>query len=341
MKSARSVAHLVPYSVTFPLANHNGRYDWVIDLATRQAAAGIAVTIYSNPTSHMDIPGVLWKSVDGTFDDRTTANRTLLLHALQDENIDIFHSHYDSLHYTVADTTQKPIVFTQHWWPNEETIARATNYQGTNVWAVPPTRFMLDFDTKHLIQTKGCIYHGIDTSKFQFLGEPKSERLLFVGRIAPEKNLPIAIAVARRANLPLDIIGKVADKNLPYWESLQPSIDGELICYLGPKSADELVHYYNKAQAVIFPSDIQEPFGLVAIESQACGTPILMKRGGSRDELVDNGKTGYVCDSEEEFAAAAVPAKTISSQDCVSFAQRFDVAAMVTNYSQLYEDLLS
>ncbi|MEJ0072531.1 MAG: glycosyltransferase [Candidatus Saccharibacteria bacterium] len=341
MKPACSVAHLTPYSITFPLDHHNGRYDWVIDLATRQAAAGLAVTIYSNPASYIDIPGVSWKSIEGSYDDTATANRTLLLEALRDQSVDIYHSHYDNLHYTVSDATAKPIVFTQHWWPTEETIASAKSHPSPNVWAVPPTHFMLDFDKQHGIRTKGCIYHGIDLTAFRPARNARSDRLLFVGRIAPEKNLPVAIEAAKRAGLPLDIIGKVAPKNRSYWDGLQASIDGEQIRYLGPKSPRELIGHYGSARAVIFPSDIHEPFGLVAIESQACGTPVLMQRGGSRAELVIDGKTGYLCDTADEFAAAALKSKDISAEDCVSFAKRFDVNRMAAEYLELYEQLLA
>ena len=164
---------------------------------------------------------------------------------------------------------------------------------------------------------------------------------MFVGRISPEKNLPIAIAAAQKAKLPLDVIGKVATKNEQYWQNILQTIDGKQICYLGEKSSTELLHYYNEARAVIFPSDINEPFGLVAIEAQACGTPIIMQRGGSRGELVSEDKTGYLCDSVDEFADAATKSSDIVPKDCVAFAQKFDVTNMAEAYTRLYCELLS
>ena len=155
-----SIAHLVPYSIVFPLSRHSGRYGWMIDLVARQAASGMHVTVYSNPASRIDIPGVTCKSVSGAFTDSASANRELLVHSLQDATIDIYHSHFDNLHYMVAGATKKPIIYTQHWWPTKETIAKAQTYEAANVWAVPPTKYMLELDRQYDIKTKGFIYHG-------------------------------------------------------------------------------------------------------------------------------------------------------------------------------------
>lgn len=343
MNNSLTVAHVVPYSVTFPLGQHNGRYDWVISLATRQARNGLGVVIYSNPASFMKIPGITWRSVTGSFADApiaSTANLGILRQAFSDTDIDVYHSHFDNLHYAAASATTRPIIFTQHWWPGEETIASASEFKSPNVWAVPPTRFMYEFDIAHNIRTRGYIYHGIDLSIFHRTDDVKSDRLLFVGRISPEKNLPTAIAAAKKAGLGLDIIGKVAPKNKPYWDQLSDLIDGTQIKYLGSKPVSELVIYYNRAAAVIFPSDIHEPFGLVAIEAQACGTPVLMTRGGSRGELLADGVGGYLCDSVDDFAAAAEDARALSPDDCVAFASGFNINNMVDKYTQLYQQLV-
>lgn len=339
MKNPLTVAHIAPYSITFPLREHNGRYDWLINLVSRQVQYGLKVIIYSNPASRIDIAGVVWRSVPGTFADASAANLSILRQAFSDTDIDIYHSHFDNLHYTLASYTKQPIVFTQHWWPVKDTIAAATRYASPNVWAVPPTKYMLAYDQKHNIQTKGHIYHGIDLNSYCRTTDAKSNRLLFVGRISPEKNLPIAIAAAKSAGLGLDIIGKVAPKNKLYWEQLADSIDGTQIKYLGSMAASDLITYYNRAAAVIFPSDVHEPFGLVAIEAQACGTPVLMARGGSRGELVKEGVSGYLCTSIEDFATAAKDAATLSPDDCVAFAAKFSIDDMVQSYSKLYRQL--
>lgn len=332
------IAHILPYSVTFPLLAHNGRYTWVLDLAKLQTQAGHDVTIYCNPLSSVSGVSIRGIKYPTALTKDNNINTFLLAFS---EHHDIYHSHFDNLHYEVAHNTTRPIVFTQHWWPMADTVSLATAYRGTNVWAVPPTHYMRDYDLSLGIQTKGTIYHGIDLSLFHQADIQKSGRVLSVGRISPEKNLETSIRVAKKANIGMDIIGKVADKNLDYWETLKASIDGDAIRYVGGKSREELVQYYSSAQAVLFPSDTNEPFGLVAIESQACGTPVIMAKGGSRGELVQLDKSGFLCTSDDEYVEAIHKSAHIQASDCRAFAETFDIRQMAVNYELLYTSLLS
>ena len=331
------IAHILPHSVTYPLVVHNARHTWALELAQLQALSGHEVTIYCNPASRIN--AVASRGINTSTGNIKDNNlRTFQLALSQDH--DIYHSHFDNLHYEVATDTRRPIVFTQHWWPGESTLELANTYGGVNVWAVPPTKYMQAYDIAHNIQTNGVIYHGIDLSLFKPTGEHKNGRLLSVGRVSPEKNLETSIRIAKQSNMGMDIIGKVADKNQEYWKTLLKDIDGTHIRYLGPKPRDELAHYYSVAQAVLFPSDINEPFGLVAIESQACGTPIIMARGGSRAELLQEGVTGYLCANDADYVAAARQSSNINSNSCKAFASIFDIHSMAANYETLYRKLL-
>lgn len=330
------IAHIVPNSISFPLTSHNGRYEWVRQLASLQAAKGHEVTVYGGPSSHID--GVVCKTIESPSNDKRTNNIATFHMAFLHEH-DVYHSHFDNLHYQVAGDTKKPIVYTQHWWPDSETV-RLAHLGAANVWAVPPTQFMYDFDSSSGIQSKGYIYHGIDLTIFRPVTTNKSDRLLYVGRISPEKNIDIAISVARKAGVPLDIVGKVSAKNQSYWEKLQPFIDGDMIRYLGQKNHDELVELYSSTAGALFPLEPTEPFGLVAIEAQACGAPVVMKAGGSRGELLQEGVTGFLCETEEEFVKKIHQLYTISSENCVSFAQKFGITAMFDSYQKLYESLI-
>lgn len=331
------IAHIVPNSVKFPLEIHNGRYDWVLQLAQQQVKNGHDVTIYCNPSS--SIPAIHTIGLDSPTEDKNANNSALFKLALDNKH-DIYHSHFDNLQYKEASSTTVPIVFTQHWWPHNETVEIAQLNPG-NVWAVPPTRYMYDFDVRSHILTRGFIYHGIDLEMFKPSRTEKNGRLLFVGRLAPEKNLDIAIKVAQESGIGLDIIGKIVEKHARYWESLEPLIDGKHIRYLGPKTHADLVDYYSAALAVLFPSDVNEPFGLVAIESQACGTPIIMKSGGSRPELLKDNETGFLCTTQADFVSAAHAATQINPHDCRSFAEQFSLQTMAQKYGELYEHLLA
>lgn len=332
------IAHILPASVIFPLSAHNGRYEWVLQLALLQVKNGHDVTVYCNQNARID--GVRTKGIRHLTDDKKSNNKEVFRLALSDDS-DIYHSHFDNLHYEMSHETTKPIVYTQHWWPDENTIQLAQTTSSKNVWAVPPTNYMYEFDTNSGIQSKGFIYHGIDLELFQSSNEGKNRRLLFVGRISQQKNLDIALSTAQRTSVGLDIIGKITQKDQAYWKELQHLVDGDYIRYLGQKNHKELIHYYSSALAVIFPSDISETFGLVAIEAQACGTPIIMKRGGSRGELLEEGLTGFLCETADDFDAAVDGASKLKPIDCTNFAKEFDIRVMAKHYEDLYNDLLA
>lgn len=331
-----NIAHIIPHSITYPLKSHNGRYDWVLQLALLQAKVGHTVTIYGGPDSHID--GLHFAAIPSNSEDKRQNNIDTFRLAFAKDH-DVYHSHFDSLHYEVASETTKPIVATQHWWPSEETVRIAHSFDAANVWAVPPTRDMLRYDAENGIQSKGFIYHGIDLNFFKEVEVERTDRLLFVGRISPEKNLELAITAAKKVHAKLDIIGKIAAKNDAYWQSLQLLIDGEQIRYIGTKNQTELVELYSSARGAILPFEPTEAFGLVAIEAQACGAPVIMKAGGSRSELVEENVTGFLCTTEDEFVAAINSLQTLDRTACRTFAQKFSIDTMVNAYDALYEEV--
>lgn len=332
------IAHIVPASIKFPPNKPNGRYMWVLNLARLQSERGNDVTIFAKEGS-TDNSKIKWRSIPHEVDDRKTNNINITKMALKDASFDIFHSHFDNLHYKVGHLTDTPIVFTQHWWPIEETLKLARSYEGANIWAVPPTKHMLSFNQENGVKSCHFIHHGVDLSFFHQTDIQKNGRLLTVGRISPEKNLELCIEISKKANIGLDIVGKITPKNQTYWEKLLPMIDGIKIVYHGTKSQQELLDYYSAAQAVLFPSNVHEAFGLVAIEAQACGTPVIMTRGGSRGELIDEGHTGFLCESIDEYAKSVHNSAAVNPQDCYAFAKKFDMQLMVDNYQHLYSQL--
>lgn len=329
-----NIAHIIPRSITYPLKLHNGRYDWVRQLALLQTKDGHTVTIYGDPDS--SDPGLSFDGLPEASTDTKQDNLSTFRLAFGNYH-DVYHSHFDNLHYEVAHETSKPLIFTQHWWPTQQTINLAQKTQLSNVWAVPPTNYMYNFDLEKGIRAKDYIYHGIDLNIYRRSTKERTGRMLFVGRISPEKNLESAISAALNTGSGLDIVGKIASKNQAYWDSLQPLIDGVNIRYHGPKTQAELVDFYSTASGVLCPFDTTEAFGLVAIEAQACGTPVIMKRGGSRGELVQEAKTGFLFENEDEFFEAIGKLATLKVDDCAEFARKFDATVMAKKYIQMYK----
>ena len=333
-----NIAHLLPHSAVFPLQKHNGRYEWALRLARIQAAAGHTVTIYAGEGS-TDTSPIMWQTVAVTTNDKKAANLLLLTSALENPVHDIYHSHFDYLHYLVADVTDKPIIVTQHWSPTQIMANAVMLNTKQNVITVPVTDFMKAEDERLNIPTSQRIYHGIDLSLFHPSSE-QNNRLIFVGRIHPSKGVAQAIRYAKAANVPLDIIGKINATENMYWESLADGIDGKQIRYLGPQDQATVAEAFAHAKAFIFPSQVKEAFGQVTIESQAAGTPVIISNVGPSSELVVNGQTGFICETDADYINAIESIDNIHRDECRRFATQFNLSNMVDAYDQLYRSVL-
>src|SRR5690606_22999426 len=118
------------------------------------------------------------------------------------------------------------------------------------------------------------VYHGIPMDSFEF--QPQAGKYLaFLGRISPEKRPDLAIKIAKASGVPLKIAAKIDASDRDYYETLiKPQIDGRYIEYVGEITEAEKSSFLGGALGMVFPIDWPEPFGLAAIESFACGTPV-------------------------------------------------------------------
>lgn len=186
------------------------------------------------------------------------------------------------------------------------------------------------------------IHHGVDLSLYQFR-ERKQEYLCFLGRIAPIKGTHLAIEVAKKTGIPLKIAGEVQPLFQDYFDTqVKPHIDGKFIELVGEvdlKAKNELL---GNSLAMLFPIQWNEPFGLVMIEAMACGTPVLALPGGSVEEVVRDGISGFVCNSLDDMASRATQSlPAIKAQTVRDYCQQyFSLERMVSDYLGLYQQLV-
>jgi glycosyltransferase involved in cell wall biosynthesis len=166
----------------------------------------------------------------------------------------------------------------------------------------------------------------------------RGDYLLFLGRLSPDKGAHHAIAVAKETGLPLKLAGKMRDvEEKEYFESqIRPNL-GWGIEYLGEVSHERKVDLLQNARATLFPIEWEEPFGLVMIESMACGTPVVATRWGAVPEVIEHGVSGIVVDDHGELAAALEQADELDPLACRDYVERrFSAARMVEDYLAAY-----
>ena len=162
--------------------------------------------------------------------------------------------------------------------------------------------------------------------------------------MSPEKRPDRAIRIAKRAGIPLKIAAKVDKVDNAYFrKDILPLIDNSPgVEFIGEINEREKTKFLGEAAALIFPIDWPEPFGLVMIEAMACGTPVMAFRRGAVPEIVEDGITGKVVDSEYE-AVAALPEIVSYDRRAIRqrFEERFTAARMASEYASTYRQLLN
>ena len=189
----------------------------------------------------------------------------------------------------------------------------------------------------------GTIHHGLPEAHLPF-NPSGGDYLAFLGRISPEKRPDRAIEIAKKAGMKLKIAAKVdvADKDY-YDKVVAPLIDGDpLIEFIGEINDAQKPAFLGGAKALLFPIDWCEPFGLVMIESMACGTPVIAWRMGSVPEVLADGVSGYIVNSIDEAVAAVARLDDLSREKVrAHFMAKFTARRMAAHYVGVYERLLA
>jgi UDP-glucose:tetrahydrobiopterin glucosyltransferase len=156
---------------------------------------------------------------------------------------------------------------------------------------------------------------GVDPAIYEYCAEPDNA-LAWLGRISPEKALEDAVAAAERTGIPLKIMGKIQD--VAYWEQIQRDYPTAPIEYLGFLPTHELQQILRTCRGMLMTPRWVEAFGNVAIESLACGVPVIAYRRGGPAEIIEDGKTGFLVepDSVEGLVAAIGRLDEIDRADC-------------------------
>lgn len=256
---------------------------------------------------------------------------------------DIIHNHFNYFGLAMGAYVKTPIVTTYHGdfeTAEKDSGKRALLEKNKHMPFVSISNDQRTHAKTHL-RFVSTVYNAIDIQKFSFSNTP-GNYLVWLGRITDKKGAVEAIQVAKRFGMKIYLAAKidVVDRDF-YLSHVKPLLSKRYAEYVGEIGHAEKVRLLKNAYALVNPIKWNEPFGLVMVEAQATGTPVVAFPRGAAPELVRQGKTGFFARDVQGLADALKKIPNINRQDCrKNVENHFTVQRMVDGYEAAYNKIL-
>ncbi len=338
------IALIAPPMLPVPPPSYAGTERVIAALADALRARGHDITIYAPGDSTWDgrlVPTVensLWKS--GYQGDIGNYMHVAVAKAWADhERFDVIHAHVETFGFLFARHCPTPVLTTLHG--------------RLDAWGIP--ELLVEFDDIPLVAISesqrrwqpeanwvATIHHGLPLEHMPFGAEP-GDYLALVGRVTPEKGIAEAIELAESAGLTLRLAAKVHDEHEVelFDELVKPAVSRGVVDFLGEVGPLERDPLYAGALATVMLGAWPEPFGLVAIESLATGTPVIGRRAGALTETIEHGVDGFLVDDLTEAKLALERVGELDRTEIRRRAlERFTPDRMAAEYESVYREML-
>jgi glycosyltransferase involved in cell wall biosynthesis len=247
---------------------------------------------------------------------------------------DLIHSHYDFMALTYTRLVKTPVLTTIHGFSSPKIMPVYQKYRDGYFVSIS------DSDRSPGLNYLATVYNGIDLSLYP-LQESSGDNLIFLGRIHPEKGVHLAIEVARLSGRRLIIAGIIQDE-VYYRKEVEPHIDDQNICYIGPVGVAGKNELFARGCALLHLNTIPERFGLVLAEANAAGVPVIAIDLGSCREVISDGQTGFLVNTVTEAVRALERIPEINRRACRSRVQQhFSIETMVDGYERVYSTIFN
>lgn len=329
------VALLAPPFLPCPPQGYGGVELMIAELADHLVDLGLDVTLFAHPGSRTRARHFAYEPPsDDSFNflDDIRRAREVVSHLV---DFDVVHNHSVAPLLVEDAIGDRAFVTTAHNLTKGVAIERHASSKFVSISHSQRTSTPVD------VNWVATIYNGVDVARF-VPGEGTDGRyLLHIGAITPHKGTDQAIRIARAADVPLVIAGRVSPRDVDYFEeSIEPHLDGRSVTFVGEVAGQEKVSLYQGALALLFPIRWPEPFGLVMVEAGACGIPVLATPWGSVPEVVVPGITGFVEEDPDQLARLVAHLGDLSPADCrTHVVERFSSRRMAEDYAALYDRL--
>jgi glycosyltransferase involved in cell wall biosynthesis len=248
---------------------------------------------------------------------------------------DVIHSHIDWLHLPLLSSLGAPFLTTLHGRLDLPGLGLMLDR-----FSSAPFVSISDSQRRPLPNARwlATVHHGMPPDLLSFCTQPEGY-LAFLGRISAEKGPKVAIRVATSVGMPLRIAAKIPRGGNAYFnQHIKPFADGRRVEFIGEVGEQEKSSFLGNASALLFPIDWPEPFGLVMIEAMACGTPVIAWRRGAVPEIIEDGVTGFIVETETQAIDAIGRIPSLDRHRIrAEFERRFTARRMAEDYVRCYQ----
>ena len=338
------IAQIAPLDEAVPPLFYGGTERIVAYLCDALVDMGHKVTLFASAESRTRAALVKMRDQAIRLDEKMLKSHLAAHLVMMDEvrrrqdEFDVLHFHTDVVHFPFFEDIADRTLTTLHGRLDLKDLPNIVIR-----WPEYPLASISDSQRTPLAHANwtATVPHGLPMKQFQFSPAAHGGYLAFLGRVSPEKGPIRAIEIARAAGIPLKVAAKVDPHDEAYFHRrVEQLLHDPLIDFVGEIGESDKSEFLGNAQALLFPIDWPEPFGLVLIEAMACGTPIIAFNCGAVREIVDDGITGFVVNSAEE-AIAAIPRLKLLNRLRIRHIceRRFSAAAMAKRYLDVYARL--
>lgn len=245
---------------------------------------------------------------------------------------DLIHNSYDFIPLTFSRLIKTPMLTTIHGFSSPKILSVYRKYNKDNYYVS-----ISDSDRDSKLDYVATVYNGIDLTNLT-VGEKRGDKLVFLGRIHPDKGTHLAVEVAQKSGMELLIAGIVQDEEY-FNAKIKPHLS-ETIQYIGPVGPVERDALFKDAFTVLHLNELPERFGLVMAEAMGAGVPVIAMDNGSCREVVAHEKTGFLVSSVADAVSRLEHIEKIAPADCRKHVeQNFSIKKMVQGYEKVYKKI--
>lgn len=358
-----NIAILAPLKRPITPATTASRPHLIYELISRLIKHGHRVTIFGPGDCKVAgatvIPVIerglsLLPPVENSFYQHTSAITKMLV-MLQEKasGFDLIHNHLypEFLPLILLQELKVPMLTTVHAQMTPDLVSALRLFPQAHLAAISQAHAGLAEGLKFDI-----VYNGIDMEVYNLIEKPTLDYLLFLGRMTGQKDTSgnyldpkgvlTALEIAQETGEKLLLSGNVEDPEF-YDRMIKPQLSSQ-IQFIGkvsgelPLSQQEVISLMQNAKALLFPINWEEPFGLVMVEANACGCPVLALSRGSVPEIIKDGVNGWITQTKQDLIKAVQRIGEIDRKMCrQTVMEKFSIERMVADYESIYYRLVS